>query len=141
MKLGDPKEVGELMRKRRLDLGYTQEQMAEATGVSPITIMRIELGRVSYIHEKTARALEVPNKIIKRMVMTPVAMSRDGATLEPRTNALPRPMRERISGDIEATVADPAPTQRRDARKEMLRGKAHAMSPLKKLLLWAAAKV
>lgn len=110
MKLGDPKLVGEMMRERRLKLGYTQAQMAQATGLSPITIMRLELGRIGYIHEKTAKALEVPARIEKRLVMTPVAVMRGGQeiTLPPLTAMLnppaASPTAPAVTGDTEAGI-------------------------------------
>lgn len=148
MKLGDPKTVGEMMRKRRKDLGFTIEQFAQATGVSPITIMRIELGRVGYVHEKTAKALEVPQKVVRRLVMQPVAVGQDGNDmLTPNVHALPGPMRERLSGDAEALSTGAANTREEKRRRverrqvtEPLRGKLHTISPLKKFLLWMAEK-
>lgn len=133
MRLGDPHEIGKLMRARREGMGLTIEQMAQATGISPITIMRIELGRVGYVHSKTAQALEVPKRIEKRMVMvaTPV-------------DALGKPL-ERASGDIEALPSQPRnrPVRTKLEAKQTnvaLHGKAHAMSPLKKMFLWLADK-
>lgn len=128
MKLGDPKVVGEMMKQRRLGLGYTQQQFAQVTGISPITIMRIELGRVGYIHEKTARALEVPKKIVRRMVVEPRAVMQDGTSVAVRA-----------SGDKEALIlAAKPPAPKRQA--VMLHGQEHTASPLKKVLLWLASK-
>lgn len=133
MKLGDPQEVGRMMRERRKQMGFTIEQMAQAVGLSPITIMRIELGRVSYVHANTAKALEVPKRIEKRMVMvsTPV-------------DALGKPL-ERASGDIEALPSKPRNRPIRtklEAKQTNVapHDKAHAMSPLKKIFLWLAEK-
>lgn len=148
MKLGDPQEIGKLMRERRVALGFTQQQFAEATGVSPITIMRIELGRVGYIHAKTAKALEVPRKIVKRMVMVPTPVDGMGREL-----ATPHAPVEHTSGD--STVvgivmpsyqsklvrARKAKLEANKANVEQLHGEAHVASPLKKLFLWMAAKV
>lgn len=159
MKLGDPKAVGELMRQRRLALGFTQQQFAEATGVSPITIMRLELGRLGYIHERTAKALEVPKKIVKRMVMVASPADSSGhilpnSTLAASPNADVRAMaedkkqQESVSGD--AQEVNPMPRylkQHRKARRAKLEaqernvernGKAHTLSPLKKMFLWLA---
>lgn len=140
MKLGDPKTVGEMMRARRLQLGFTQAEFAEATGVSPITIMRLELGRVSFIHEKTAKALEVPKKIGKRMVLEQVAVMHNGdtvpVTLPPLSTMRKKPAISSQGGDIEALPAARAPRQQSE-----LRGQAHVASPLKKVLLWLAQKV
>lgn len=58
MKLGDPTEIGVLMRRKRHELGFTLNQLAELTGISYATLLRLEQGRVGYIHEKTAKALE-----------------------------------------------------------------------------------
>lgn len=128
MKLGDPQEIGKLMRERRLALGFTQLEFAQATGVSPITIMRIELGRVSYIHARTAKALEVPKKIVRRMVLEPVAVMADGSRSVPKAPSIS------YSGDNEALPA----TKRYSPQKA---GVSHTMSPLKKTLLWLASKI
>lgn len=137
MILGDPKTVGEMLRARRIQLGFTQAEFAQATGVSPITIMRIELGRVGYIHEKTAKALEVPKKIVRRMVMEPVAVMRGGeeVTLAPLSTMAKKAPSLAYSGDNEAL-----PPVRR-ARPQAMHGQAHTASPLKKALLWLADKI
>ncbi len=146
MKLGNPEEVGRMMRERRKTMGFTIEQMAQAVGLSPITIMRIELGRVGYVHAKTAQALEVPKKIEKRMVMvaTPV---------DDRGNVLARPTQATlVSGDSQiikpGQIVRPEPhvsqniasraKPRAKKRVVELAGKAHTMSPLKKMFLWMA---
>lgn len=166
MKLGDPKVVGDLMRKRRHDLGYTIAQMAEVTGLSPITIMRLELGRVSYIHAATARALEVPKKIVHRMTMVPstVAITHGGddVTLPPLNALLHGPLSKpgtADSGDQEAMIPDVTPPAMRDMlarrkapiavsrprRQRVVRPMAAAPTapppPLKRALLWLASKV
>ncbi|MGA4640590.1 helix-turn-helix domain-containing protein [Stutzerimonas stutzeri] len=42
----DPKlRPGELIRKKRTGLGWTQEQLAKKAGVSAHTVMRVEKGR------------------------------------------------------------------------------------------------
>lgn len=103
MRLGDPQEIGRLMRERRKQLGFTQEQMAQAVGLSPITIIRIENGQVGYIHAKTAKALEVPKRLTKRMVMETVAVTQDGNDV-----VLP-PLKVLTAGNREAAI-NSAPT-------------------------------
>lgn len=114
MKLGDPKIVGELLRERRRKMGYSIEQFAQLTGVSPITIMRIELGRVGYVHAKTAKALEVPKKITKSMVMVPTAVMQDGerVPLPPLSAMLHKPVANTnavSTGEREATIPNEPP--------------------------------
>jgi DNA-binding XRE family transcriptional regulator len=140
MKLGDPTEVGRMMRERRHQMGFTIEQFAQATGVSPITIMRIELGRVGYVHAKTAKALEVPAKIVKRMVMVPTPVDNVGRELP--DNGLPPALQTRISGD-NMTIRQEPPIRARKGRLHSSKAhiEVHSMSPLKKALLWIANKV
>lgn len=137
MKISDPKTMGELMRARRRQLGFTIAQFAQATGISPITVMRLELGRVGYIHEKTAKALEVPKRLTKRMVMEPVAVMQDGTSvpLAPLSTMPRKGPSVAYGGDIEAL-----PPVRR-ARPQATHGQAHIASPLKKALLWLAEKI
>lgn len=142
MRLGDPKEVGALMKKRRLELGFTQQQFAEATGVSPITIMRLELGRLGYIHERTAKALEVPAKVVKRMVMVSAPADARGNLLGQGSGIhVPRE-----SGDA-TDVGRTMPTlyrkmnKRRKAELEARIAKLEKPSVVRKALLWLAKKV
>src|SRR5579859_2166184 len=88
MKIDNPELLGQMMRERRKSLGFTIEQMAEASGVSPITIMRLELGRLGYIHERTAKLLEVPKKVIQRMVMVATPVDASGHELPQSTLAI-----------------------------------------------------
>lgn len=149
MKLGDPKVVGELMRKRRHDLGFTIEQMAEAVGISPITIMRLELGRVGYIHAKTAKALEVPKRIEKRMVMVNTAIAQDNSEVVlPPLSMLTKGPSVASSGDVEALPSKEThkaleSKPRRLYKRPTLvkQTNVEASSPLKKALMWLAAKV
>lgn len=113
MKLGDPEVVGQLMRERRKSMGFTIEQMAEAVGLAPITIIRIEKGRMGYIHAKTAKALEVPKKITKRMVMQSVAVMQSGDTEAMQPEALvpaPLPPLKLKAGKV--MISKPKPTVR-----------------------------
>lgn len=87
MKIDNPELLGQVMRERRKALGFTIEQMAQAVGVAPITIMRLELGRLGYIHNRTAKLLEVPKKVIKRMVMVPAPVDAEGKVLPTSTLA------------------------------------------------------
>lgn len=140
MKLGDPTVVGQMMRERRKTLGFTIEQMAEAVGLSPITIMRIELGRVGYIHAKTAKALEVPKKVTHRLVAVPTAVMTDGSTRPmSEMKAAPMEMRNGIeTGDIEAL---PAFKRTRAPVRRIERAPTKNAPPLKRMLLWLAEKI
>lgn len=117
MKLGNPEMVGQMMRERRHKLGFTIEQMAEAVGLAPITILRIEKGRVGYVHEKTAKALEVPAKITNRYVITPTAVMPDGSSRPVgAVKAMPPELMAAFySGDSEALPAAPEPILRKPA--------------------------
>lgn len=153
MRLGDPQQVGQLMRERRKKLGFTIEQMAEAVGLSPITIMRIELGRVGYIHNKTAKALEVPKKIVRRMVAVDVPVGENGESLPVTALPLPstpkpaEPRNPEPSGDVMLVGADVRPILARRKQykprkaKETLAAPIPKASGMKRALLWLAAKV
>lgn len=146
MRIGDPQIVGEMMRARRKQMGFTIAEMAEAVGLSPITILRLELGRTSYIHEKTAKALEVPTKIINRMVMVPTAVTQEGqnVALPPLTALLKRPS---LTGDVVASQTLPMTTQKRKPNRiqnaslkaEELSRPAHG-SIRKKFLMWLSSE-
>ncbi len=164
MKLGEPKIVGEMLRNRRHELGMTIEQFAQATGVSPITIMRIELGRVGYVHEKTARALEVPKKIVNRLVTVPTAVDSLGNVIERPAPLTPseaaliktpewfqpiRPegqTRESTTGDS-TNVGAPMTKyykrarRARSAKLEAKKANVERDSKLKRALLWLADRV
>lgn len=142
MKLGDPKEVGQMMRERRRQMGFTIEQMAEAVGLSPITIMRLELGRVGYIHEKTAKALEVPKKITKRMVMVPSAVMADGTerTID-SIKTLPPAMRATLeSGDVESLPAASAPRIERQRPSKPIQMSVPSKTFKQRLFIWLSSE-
>lgn len=95
MKLGDPIAIGALLKKKRLDLGWTLREMAEATGLSFVTILRLEKGRIGYIHSDTFKkleALKMNEELLKRRVMRLVPV-------EP-TKPAEKPQRD--SGDMAA---------------------------------------
>ncbi len=84
MRIGDPQEIGKLMREKRKSLGFTLDQMAEATGLSFITIFRLEKGRTGYIHNKTAKALEaleINRRMLKKKTFV-VKTGDNAATLD-----------------------------------------------------------
>ena len=63
------REVGERIRERRRWLNLTQEQLAEAAGISWSSVQRVEAGspamRISY-YLRIARALDVdPGELVK----------------------------------------------------------------------------
>lgn len=125
MRIEDPQKMGEMMRARRKQLGFTMSQMAQAVNVSPITIMRLELGRLGYIHERTAKALEVPKRITHRMVSVPVGVMADGSTRpmdEMKAVPMPSGPTPHTSGDylpgapIRPTKRAARPIQRRATR-------------------------
>ncbi len=159
MKIDNPELMGKTMRERRHGLGFTIEQMAEAVGISPITIMRLELGRLGYIHERTAKALEVPRKIVRRMVLVPMPVDAEGRALPASalsSSLRPEPQ-ERISGDAVGTGAlmpvyrekliraHKARIGAKNSNLERQRseghGQSHVASPLKKMFLWMARHV
>lgn len=146
MRLGDPIEIGRLMKRRREELGFTQEEMAAAVGLSPITIMRIELGRVQYVHTKTAKALEVPRKIIKRARLVTELVDENGHLLPPGPATPVVAPKEIVSGDA-SVVGIPMPTLQRKltrARRAKLEARIRVLehpSRPRKFLLWLASKV
>lgn len=141
MKLGDPKEIGILMRERRAKLGYTIQQMAQAVGLSPITIMRLELGRVGYIHAKTAKALEVPKRVTHRMITStmPVGVMADGS-LQPVASvaALPPELQNAAATGDKIEIS---PQKRiRATYKRIQQPVAKPPSLRKKLFMWLAGE-
>lgn len=149
MKIENREAMGTMLRNRRKALGFTMKEMAEAVGVSPLTIMRLELGRVGYMRESTAKALEVPVKVVNRLVTqtVPTAVMRDGTT---------RPMAELrgyttqivVSGDKGVSQAETKPVESpakplKQAAKRVKQTKQvvipmDQLSLRKRLFLWLA---
>ncbi len=151
MILGDPTEVGTLIKRKRAELGFTQKQLAEVLGISPIAVMRLELGRVGYVHAHTAKALEgleirlqlLKNQVQpKRMALVPAP----DPTLEERLKALMPEQKTITTGDAGATTPV-AIAPRPSAPKRLYTAhKAKPMPPsrvptVKRALLWLAAKI
>lgn len=142
MKLEDPKRMGEVIRERRKALGFTQAQMAQAVGVSPITIMRIELGRVGYLHEKTVKALEVPKKMTHRMISVPIGVMADGS-MRPMAELKGIPTPVASGGDYipSAPVKPVKRTEKAVGRApSVARRVAQPVSLRKRLFLWLAGE-
>lgn len=71
---GKPENTfGELIRRHRKNIGFTQEQLAERVGVSQNYIAKIETGYAKSLSPKTltklAIALDIPNETLVEMNM------------------------------------------------------------------------
>lgn len=83
MKLGDPKSVGQMLQSKRHQLGFTIDQMAKVTGLSAVTLIRLEKGRNGYIRERTAKALEL-SPVPRKPEASPIMGMDRGALLKMR---------------------------------------------------------
>ena len=57
--MSDPVQIGERIRKARQDRGWTQEQLAEAVGVSRSAVAQWETGRAGQLTGNLSRIAEV----------------------------------------------------------------------------------
>lgn len=59
MKIIDSKSLGELICKRRKELGYTQKYLSEFTGLSITFISQVEHGKPTAEIEKTIQLINI----------------------------------------------------------------------------------
>lgn len=111
MKLIDPSSTGVLLKERRKSLGLTLRAAAQMSGLSFVTLHKIEKGRLKYLHGATVQKLEtfkMYSDQLKKpsMMMVPLQPSLDNGVLtsspkvdSPSPEALKKEIR---SGDKEA---------------------------------------
>ena len=59
MKITDSKSLGQLIRERRRELGYTQKYLSEYTGLSITFISQLERGKPTAEIEKTIQLIHI----------------------------------------------------------------------------------
>ena len=62
----------EALRKYRLEAGLTQEQLAAKSGVSRLTIINIEAGKLSFIKSSTIIKLADASKVNSQVLLCPI---------------------------------------------------------------------